>query len=113
MITIMNANAITPSWAIENATPLERAITPVAAAVPGPHTTNAAVPTNSAAIFRENDASALDAIDRPHLRDMPFRSAPGVLRQRVGRAAYRLGEALQPIGRQEPLEGTDDSDRAD
>src|SRR5438874_5363170 len=110
MITIMNANAITPSWAIENATPAERAITPVAAAVPGPHTTNAAVPTNSAATFRENDASALDAIGRPH---PAFRRAPGVLRQRAGRAAYRLGEALQSIGRQQPFDGAHDSDRAD
>src|SRR4051794_347775 len=61
----MNANAMTPSWAIENATPLALAITPVAAAVPGPQITRAPVPRNSAATFRENDASALEAISRP------------------------------------------------
>jgi hypothetical protein len=42
-----------PSSAIENATPVDLAIMNVAAAVPGPHTTRAAVPMNSAATFRE------------------------------------------------------------
>src|SRR5437867_9873535 len=65
MITMVNASATTPRSAIENATPLVLAITTVAAAVPGPQTTRAAVPRNSAATFRGRDASALEPIDRP------------------------------------------------
>src|SRR5213593_3813084 len=69
MITMVNASAMTPRSAIENATPLVLAITTVAAAVPGPQTTRAAVPRNSAATFREKDASALEPIDRPRHPD--------------------------------------------
>src|SRR2546430_5286949 len=58
----MNANAITPSCAIENGTPVDFAITPVAAAVPGPHTTSAAVPTNSAATLRTTGTSAMASL---------------------------------------------------
>src|SRR5436190_24313233 len=48
-----------PNWAIENATPVDLAITPVAAAVPGPQMTSAAVPMNSAASFLEVVTSAI------------------------------------------------------
>ena len=61
----MNANEMMPSCAIENATPLDLAITPVAAAVPGPHTTKAAVPTNSATSLRETVTSAIDPPTTP------------------------------------------------
>src|SRR5215471_16103982 len=59
MITIMNANEITPSCAIENGTFVDLAIMNVAAAVPGPQITRAAVPTNSAATLREKVTSAI------------------------------------------------------
>src|SRR6059058_4130344 len=55
----MNANEMTPSWAIENATPVDLAIMKVAAAVPGPPMTRAAVPMNSAAYLREAVTSAI------------------------------------------------------
>src|SRR2546421_835179 len=67
MMTIMKARAMTPSWAIENATPDERASTVVAAAVPGPHTTNAAVPKNSAVSLRY---SRLRTMDPPDARNL-------------------------------------------
>src|SRR2546421_7427028 len=51
MITIMKANEMMPSWAMENWTPVDLAIMKVAAAVPGPQITSAAVPMNSAASF--------------------------------------------------------------
>src|SRR4029450_10706980 len=56
----MKPNEMRANWAIENATPVDLAIMKVAAAVPGPHTTNAAVPTNSAASFLEDVTSAIN-----------------------------------------------------
>src|SRR6266516_5421665 len=76
----MNANAMTPNWAIENGTPVDVAITPVAAAVPGPQITSAAVPMNSAATLREKDTSALEAIVRPNSRPAREGCGPQLLR---------------------------------
>src|SRR2546421_5537247 len=59
MITIMKANEMMPSWAMENATPVDLAIMNVAAAVPGPQITRAAVPMNSAASFLDVVTSAI------------------------------------------------------
>src|SRR2546421_2139856 len=58
-MTIMNARAITPSWAIENGTPVDLPTMKVAAAVPGPQKTRAAVPRNSTASLRESRTSAI------------------------------------------------------
>ena len=65
MITIMKANEMMPSCAIENATPLDLAIMPVAAAVPGPQITKAAVPMNSAVSFRDVVTSAIASSTTP------------------------------------------------
>src|SRR2546430_17267550 len=65
MITVMNASAMTLRSGIENAIPADLAIMKVAVADPGPQITRAAGPRNSAATFREYDASALEAIARP------------------------------------------------
>src|SRR5438034_10578236 len=84
---------MTPSWAIENATPDDLAMTPVAAAVPGPQTTRAAVPMNSAATFRERDASALDAICRPATSRHAETAGPQLLKRGPAcRYAVRLSE---------------------
>src|SRR5689334_24265776 len=56
----MNANEMMPSCAIENATLVDLATMKVAAAVPGPQRTRAAVPMNSAASFLEVVTSAID-----------------------------------------------------
>src|SRR5437762_14024857 len=56
----MNANEMTPSCAIEKATPVDLAMTPVAAAVPGPQMTSAAVPRNSATSFLGRVTSDMD-----------------------------------------------------
>src|SRR5437016_4036122 len=50
-MTSMNANEIIPSWAIEKATLVPAAITPVAAAEPAPTNTRNAVPSASARSF--------------------------------------------------------------
>src|SRR5438309_12115188 len=84
----MNANATTPSCAIENGTPVDLAITPVAAAVPGPQTTSAAVPTNSAAILRTTGTSAMASphawLTRTCGRHLPLTSVE------TGRDAVRI-----------------------
>src|SRR5439155_19203009 len=90
----MDANAMTPNWAIEKATPVDLAMTPVAAAVPGPQTTRAAVPRNSAATFRESDASALDAICRP-ARSRDAATAGPQLLQRGPKTDTLFGSAKQ------------------
>src|SRR5262245_9915756 len=59
----MNASAITPRWAAENATPVDLATIRVAVAVPGPQATRAAVPRNSAASLRESWTSAMGSPD--------------------------------------------------
>src|SRR2546423_12557929 len=90
----MNANAMTPNWAIENGTPVDLAMTPVAAAVPGPQTTNAAVPTNSAATLREKDASALDAIVCPDSRPRPGGCGSQLLTRTVRRDIVLLDRTM-------------------
>src|SRR2546421_10394980 len=95
-MTIMNARAITPRSAMENATPADLPIMMVAVAVPGPQKTRAAVPRNSAATFRRNDASALDAIACPHRIEKLFDIAEQKSRAASPRAAavsidHRLG----------------------
>src|SRR5260370_28139144 len=50
-MTSMNANEIMPSWAIEKATLVPAAMTPVAAAEPAPTKTRNAVPRASARSF--------------------------------------------------------------
>src|SRR2546423_7494114 len=59
MITIMKANEMMPSWAMENCTPVVLAIMKVAAAVPGPPSTSAKVPMNSASSLRGKVTSAI------------------------------------------------------
>src|SRR5437763_12882478 len=66
MITIMKANEMMPSWAIENCTPVVLAIMKVAAAVPGPQITRAAVPRNSAARRLEKVTSAMRSAQNSH-----------------------------------------------
>src|SRR2546421_361152 len=66
MITIMKANEMMPSWAIENCTPVVLAIMKVAAAVPGPQITRAAVPRNSAARRLEKVTSAMRSAHNSH-----------------------------------------------
>src|SRR2546430_13301403 len=85
----MNANEMTPNCAIENATPLDLAITPVAAAVPDPKITRAAVPTNSAANFREKATSAIDPPTTPrHTGAVSLTSFKGGTK--CGRGVVRL-----------------------
>src|SRR6266536_1640037 len=67
----MNANEIMPSCAIENATSVDLAIMKVAAAVPGPQTTRAAVPTNSAANRLEKVTSAIRSAHNPRVDGGP------------------------------------------
>src|SRR5207248_2644079 len=74
MITIMKANEMMPSCAIENCTPVVLAIMNVAAAVPGPHSTSAAVPMNSATSLRESVTSAMAAPTAPP--GQPWTSPP-------------------------------------
>src|SRR4029453_3591584 len=80
----MNANEMMPSWAIENATPLDLAMTPVAAAVPGPQITRAAVPMNSAASFREDVTSAMYPPTTPQRGDASGVRGPHLLRASAG-----------------------------
>src|SRR5438034_4052854 len=75
MITIMKANEMMPSCAIENATPVDLATTKVAAAVPGPQMTSAAVPMNSAASFLGRVTSAIDPPTTPRIEG-PWTSPP-------------------------------------
>src|SRR5687767_12178266 len=97
---------MTPRSAMENPTPDDVATITVAAAVPGPHSTSAAVPTNSAATFRDSDASALEVMDRPAAGGR--RAAGGaswirtsvrarLLGQPLGRQAHRLGKVVLPL----------------
>src|SRR6266566_4228502 len=81
MITIMKAKEIMPSWAMENATLVDLAIMKVAAAVPGPQITRAAVPTNSAANLREALTSAIEPPTAPGTGDR----GPHLLRARDDR----------------------------
>src|SRR5207248_1117117 len=74
MITIMKANEMMPSCAIENCTPVVLAIMKVAVAVPGPPSTRAKVPMNSATSLRESVTSAMAAPTAPP--GQPWTSPP-------------------------------------
>src|SRR5947207_6331218 len=90
MITIMKANEMMPSWAMENATPVDLAIMKVAAAVPGPQMTSAAVPMNSAASFLERVTSAIDPPTTPGNRGAVDRTSFGREWGNMGRDDVRL-----------------------
>src|SRR5437763_5310703 len=92
MITIMNANEMMPNCAIENGTPVDLAIMNVAAAVPGPQITRAAVPTNSAAKRLEKVTSAIGSARNSRWRGGCGTSPPSEARGELSETTFGCAE---------------------